>query len=107
MASHVTTTVGAANMTREMLSRRSGIAEGRISELLNGKRAWYLEDVERIAAALELDPLRLLDAALNISQSAAVVNLKDRRQTVTPRPEDLGAVAEDRDGTDEGDYEGA
>jgi hypothetical protein len=49
-----------AQTSREQLGVSSGIAEGRVSALLNGKKAWYLEDVERFAQALQLDPWRVL-----------------------------------------------
>lgn len=33
---------------------------GRLAQLLNGERAWYLEDVERACRALGLDVVRFL-----------------------------------------------
>lgn len=59
-----------SELTRAQLGERTGIAEGRISELLNGKKAWYLEDVERISVAIGLDPWRVLHfAETNVSAS--------------------------------------
>lgn len=35
---------------------------GRLAQLLNGERAWYLEDVERACAALGLDVVQFLES---------------------------------------------
>lgn len=34
---------------------------GRLAQLLNGERAWYLEDVERACRTLELDVVAFLE----------------------------------------------
>lgn len=49
-----------SGLTRDALGDLSGIAEGRVSALLNGKKAWYLEDVERLCHAMGLDEWRVL-----------------------------------------------
>lgn len=88
-------------LTREAVAHASGIAEGRVSSLLNGKRAWYLEDIERIAAALDLDALDVLDAVAEMTRAHATVIQLRRRQQEPDGLAQLRPVA--REGTVTGD----
>lgn len=48
-------------VSRDAVAKKAGIATGRVSALLNGHKPWYLEDVERFSAALEVDALDVLE----------------------------------------------
>lgn len=45
---------------RRQFALDSGFS-GRLAQLLNGERAWYLEDVERACRTLDLDVIEFLD----------------------------------------------
>lgn len=65
---------------RDRFSEEAGFSS-RLSALLNGKRSWYLEDVERACAALGWDMAEFL-AEVDPASSAAVVPMpkSDRRE---------------------------
>lgn len=42
------------------ISRLTGISAGRLTPLLNGKKSWYLEDVEKFCDLFELDIIKYL-----------------------------------------------
>lgn len=46
---------------RDKFAEEAGFST-RINQLLNGQRAWYLEDVERACLALDLDVVEFLDS---------------------------------------------
>lgn len=46
---------------RERFAEEAGFST-RLNQLLNGTRAWYLEDVEQACAALDLDLVDFLDS---------------------------------------------
>lgn len=85
------------------LARRAGIDRRHFTRLVAGERTWYLTELELACDALGLD---IVEVIADARRSVEVVNLDDRR-VVTPGREDIQAVAESRDGNDEGDYEGA
>lgn len=53
---------------------------GRLAQLLNGDRAWYLEDVERACAALDLDVVAFLDS-LEVGAVAPLQLVADTNET--------------------------
>lgn len=53
---------------------------GRLSQLLNGERAWYLEDVERACAALGLDLVGFL-AGLEVKPATQLRLVADADET--------------------------
>jgi hypothetical protein len=52
----------------------------RLSQLLNGERAWYLEDVERCCRVLNLDVVAFLDG-LNVDTAPALRLVADSDDT--------------------------
>lgn len=60
MAAFMDALIKRSGKTREAVAAEAGIASGRISALLNGKKPWYLEDVERICNAIGADPIDAL-----------------------------------------------
>lgn len=88
---------------RKGTARKVGISQSRFDLLVKGERTWYLGELEAVCEALGLD---IVQVVADARRRTEVVQL-DHRRRVTPRNDDLLAVAEDRDGTDEGDYEGA
>ena len=61
MATYMDRLMRDKGISRDAVARKAGIATGRVSALLNGHKPWYLEDVERFSAALEVDALDVLD----------------------------------------------
>ncbi|HEX5928295.1 MAG TPA: helix-turn-helix transcriptional regulator [Solirubrobacterales bacterium] len=51
-------------LTQEEVASRSGVQAGEISRIENGKRDPQVSTLEKIAAALEMTPGRLLDLHL-------------------------------------------
>jgi len=58
---------------------------GRLAKLLNGERAWYLEDVERACDALGLDVVEFL-GSLEVDVPSNVVPLLPTPGPGTPHP---------------------
>lgn len=59
MAQEIATLVDAREGKRDRFQQEAGFS-GRLAKLLNGERAWYLEDVERACDALGLDVVTFL-----------------------------------------------
>jgi hypothetical protein len=53
---------------------------GRLAQLLNGDRAWYLEDVERACRTLDLDVVEFLDS-LNVDTAPPLRLVADSDDT--------------------------
>lgn len=53
---------------------------GRLAQLLNGERAWYLEDVERACDALGLDVVAFLDS-LEVDTRPRLLAVADSDET--------------------------
>lgn len=49
------------NLTQEQLATKMGYSKSFIGSIERGSRRCTLEDIERIAAALELDPMKLIE----------------------------------------------
>jgi transcriptional regulator with XRE-family HTH domain len=84
-----------SELTRQkQLSVRSGMSAGRISDLLSGKKAWYLDDVARVCEALGADFEKTLNviAALKV-QIEAVGGRRLTQDDVAPAALDPGEQA--------------
>ncbi len=64
VAARLAPIVDARKGRRRQFAKDSGIAEGRISKLLNGVSAWYLEDVDVFCTVLDIDPVAFLDEVI-------------------------------------------
>ena len=49
------------NLTQEQLAEKMGYSKSLIGSIERGSRRVTLEDIERIAAALEMDPIKLIE----------------------------------------------
>ena len=67
----------------------------RLNQLLNGQRAWYLEDVERACAALDLDLVTFLDSLADGTPHHELASVT-RFPMSDPLPR-LAAVADQQD----------
>lgn len=73
VASRLAPVIDARAGRRRQFAKDSGISEGRLSKLLNGNSAWYLEDVDTFCRVLGLDSSRLIDelmATVTVTLSA-------------------------------------
>lgn len=64
---------------RKQFSLDAGFS-GRLAQLLNGERAWYLEDVERCCQVLGLDVVEFLDS-LDVAEPAPLRLVADADET--------------------------
>lgn len=97
VAAAIAALVDAREGKRDRFQQEAGFS-GRLAKLLNGERAWYLEDVERACNALDLDVVEFL-ASLDVDPPGNVIPLLPDPGPGTPHP-DLGSVtrwAEDED----------
>ena len=49
------------NLTQEQLAEKMGQSKSFIGAIERGSRRCTLEDIERVAAALEMDPMKLIE----------------------------------------------
>jgi hypothetical protein len=79
---------------RDRFAEEAGFST-RINQLLNGQRAWYLEDVEQACAALDLDFLDFLESLEDGTPHPELASVT-RLPMSDPMPS-LMAVADDQD----------
>lgn len=79
---------------RDKFAEEAGFST-RINQLLNGQRAWYLEDVERACLALDLDLVDFLDSLHDGTQHPELASVT-RLPMSDPLPS-LYAVADDQE----------
>ncbi len=79
---------------RDRFAEEAGFST-RINQLLNGQRAWYLEDVERACAALNLDFIDFLESLEDGTPHPELASVT-RLPMSDPLPT-LHAVADDQD----------
>lgn len=97
MAAAIAARVDARDGKRDRFQQEAGFS-GRLAKLLNGERAWYLEDVERACDALGLEVVDFL-ASLDVETPSNVIPLLPDPGAGTPHPQ-LPSVtrwAEDED----------
>lgn len=73
VAEAMSTLIDAREGRRKKFGTEAGMST-RLSQLLNGKRAWYLEDVERCCRVLGLDVVAFL-ASLDVEHAAPALRL--------------------------------
>lgn len=76
VAARISAIVDARTGRRDQFKTDAGFS-GRLAKLLNGERAWYLEDVERACVALGLDVVEFL-GSLGVPTPDNVVPLLPR-----------------------------
>lgn len=79
---------------RDRFAEEAGFST-RINQLLNGQRAWYLEDVEQACVALDLDFLDFLESLEDGTPHPELASVT-RLPMSDPMPS-LMAVADDQD----------
>lgn len=95
-----------STLTREQLGQKAGVSEGQVSDLLNGKKPWNLQDVALFSRALGLSFGVVL---ADIAKETARIESEARRtrgsgsNVVTGRFPDVGPSVEDGPQVDEDD----
>lgn len=98
VAARIAEIVDAREGKRDRFQQEAGFS-GRLAKLLNGERAWYLEDVERACAALDIDVLEFL-GSLGVPVPGNVVPLLPRVDSGQPHPALASVTRWPEDGED-------
>lgn len=94
VAARMSKIVDARPGRRDKFAEEAGFST-RINQLLNGQRAWYLEDVERACSVLELDLIDFLESLQEGTEHPQLASVT-RFPMSDPLPS-LAAVADEQE----------